>query len=78
MQTVTAKNAIRSAENIRKYLVDASDLQLPPSLFPPTLETTLGNRLPLVFIRYDEHADAAIYEQEMQDKNGVTVMVFND
>lgn len=57
-----------------KYVVDASELGLPPGKFPTTMETSLGNKQPLVFDSMDEEGGV----RYIQSAGILEVFVFND
>jgi hypothetical protein len=73
-QIVTDKNATIGSVDFR-WIIDASDLELPPGKpYPNSLETTLGNGHPFIYVDIDEDRTAK-YRQEF---GILSLYVFND
>jgi hypothetical protein len=58
---------------VHEFMVDASDLGLPPGTWPKTLTTDLGNKQP--FIRVHVDAVRGRYRQEF---GCIELMIWND
>ena len=70
---IHSSQVVESEFGVGSFSVDASELGWPPGFVPKTVNTNLGNGLPLVIERVT--ADKFVYRQ---DSGCVYVTVFND
>lgn len=76
---VKIDQVVQSDEDPNRFIVDASDLQLPPGRVPTQIATTLGNGqdFKLTNIRRDEEGDLMWLDYHQVDSL-LSLRVFND
>lgn len=75
---ITANTLGLTEEHPHHFAIEASMLGLKPGVWPSTMETSLGNGLPLIKMYEHKHGEDVTHYTYCQANGVVQVEVFND